>query len=123
MTSNQITVVINTFKSEEKINLCLDSIGSNYKVIIIENSSSTDFKKKIEANYQNVTCYLTGENLGYAKGNNMGLSKVESQYALVLNPDATLGNNTLENFLKLAEKKKTFLLLDLHNKMRMLKKI
>ena len=108
MTSNQITVVINTFKSEEKINLCLDSIGPNYKVIIIENSSSTDFKKKIEANYQNVTCYLTGENLGYAKGNNMGLSKVESQYALVLNPDATLGNNTLENFLKFAEKKKDF---------------
>ena len=74
MTSNQITVVINTFKSEEKINLCLDSLGPNYTLIIIENSSSTDFKKKIEANYQNVTCYLTGENLGYAKGNNMGRS-------------------------------------------------
>ena len=31
-----------------------------------------------------------GQNLGYAKGNNFGLSKVNTNYALILNPDANL---------------------------------
>ena len=108
MTNTKLTVVINTFKSEDKINQCLNSISSNYKVIIIENSNNHDFKKKIEEKYPNVQCYLTGENLGYAKGNNYGLSKVKSQFALILNPDTKLEKETISNFLERAEKIKGF---------------
>ena len=45
MDYSKITVVINTFKSEDKIYNCLDSINSNIKVIIIENSENVEFKK------------------------------------------------------------------------------
>ena len=76
MDFDKITVVINTFHSEDKIIQCLDSIHSNERVIVIENSDNINFKKKIEKKYSNVQCFLTGENLGYAKGNNLGLSKV-----------------------------------------------
>ena len=98
MINNEITVVINTFKSEDKIHNCLDSISSNFKVIIIENSNNLIFKNKIQEKYPNVECFLSGENLGYAKGNNLGLSKVKSKYALILNPDATLEEETINNF-------------------------
>ncbi len=108
MSKEDITIVINTFKSDEKINICLGSIYSNYKVILIENSENTDFKNQIEANYPNVECHLTGKNLGYAKGNNLGLSKVKSKYALILNPDAKLEKDTLENFLNITKKLKDF---------------
>ena len=57
MNNNKITVVINTFKSEDKIYHCLDSINTDYKVIVIENSNNRDFKKKIEVKYNNVKCY------------------------------------------------------------------
>ena len=40
MSYNKITVVINTFKSEDKIFHCLNSINSESKVIIIENSDN-----------------------------------------------------------------------------------
>ena len=108
MGNNKITLVINTFQSEEKIYHCLDSIEPQFKIIIVENSDKLEFKKKIEAKYQNVECYLTGENLGYAKGNNLGLSKVKSKYALILNPDAFLEKNTLTNFILAAEEIKDF---------------
>ena len=108
MTNTKLTVVINTFKSEDQINQCLNSISSNYKVIIIENSNNHYFKKNIEEKYPNVQCYLTGENLGYAKGNNYGLSKVKSQFALILNPDTKLEKETISNFLERAEKIKDF---------------
>ena len=108
MDYSKITVVINTFKSEDKIYNCLDSINSNIKVIIVENSENVEFKKDIEKKYSNSKCYLSGENLGYAKGNNFGLKKVETKYALILNPDALLEEETVKNFLISAEKIKDF---------------
>ena len=108
MANTKLTVVINTFRSEDKIYQCLNSIGSNYKVIIIENSNNFEFKKNIEEKYSNVQCYLTGENLGYAKGNNYGLSKVKSQFALILNPDTQLEKDTINNFFESSEKIKDF---------------
>ena len=99
MTYDKITVVINTFNSEDKIHHCLNSITSDAKVIVIENSDKIDFKNKLEKKYPNVQCFLTGQNLGYAKGNNLGLSKVNSEYALILNPDAKLESDTLDKLL------------------------
>ena len=108
MSYDKITVVINTFNSEEKINQCLNSLDSKVKVIIIENSNNENFKKEIEKKYLNVNCYLTGLNLGYAKGNNLGLSKVQTDYALILNPDTTLQKDTLDRLLITANKYKEF---------------
>ena len=99
MSYDQITIVINTFYSEDKIHNCLNSIDNNTKVIVVENSDNIKFKNELQNKYSNVECILTGQNLGYAKGNNLGLSKVKSKYALILNPDAKLDNNALENFL------------------------
>ena len=108
MSYDKITIVINTFKSEDQIHHCLKSINSDIKVIIVENSNNLILKEKLELKYSNVKCFLTKENLGYAKGNNFGLSKVTSKYAIILNPDAELENNTLENFLITANQIKDF---------------
>ena len=74
MSYDKITIIINTFNSEDKIHQCLNSINSETKIIVIENSSNTNFKNDLEKKYNNVECFLTNENLGYAKGINLGLS-------------------------------------------------
>ena len=51
MTFNQITIVITSYKSEEKILKCLKSVNNQCKIIVIENSQNTSFKKKIDWNY------------------------------------------------------------------------
>ena len=43
-------------------------------------------------------CILSKENLGYGAGNNLGLSKVETSYALIVNPDVTLNNDAINKF-------------------------
>jgi len=108
MTFNQITIVITSYKSDEKIIRCLKSINSQCKAIVIENSKNISFKEKIEKKFTNVECFIAGENLGYAKGNNLGLSKVKTKYALILNPDAELKNNTLDNFFNTVNEVKNF---------------
>ena len=101
---NDLTIVINTFNSDEKIYSCLDSINQDYKILIIENSKNIKFKENIEKKYSNVFCELTGENLGYAKGNNLGLSKVKSSFALILNPDTLMKKKSIDNFFNTALK-------------------
>ena len=108
MSYDKITVVINTFNSEDKIQQCLNSIDSRVKIIIVENSNNLSFKNKIENKYLNVNCYIAGQNLGYAKGNNLGLSKVKSDYALILNPDAFLEKDTLDRLLVTANNLRDF---------------
>ena len=108
MTFDQITIVITSYKSEEKIINCLKSINNQCKIIIIENSKDLSFKEKIEKAFINTSCLVAGENLGYAKGNNLGISKVETKYALILNPDAELEINTLNNFFNTTKKIKDF---------------
>ena len=111
MNNTDLTIVITTFRSEKKIFTCLDSIESNTKIIVIENSNNINFQKNLENKYKNLKCFLTGNNHGYAKGNNIGLSKVETKYALVLNPDTVIEKKSLENFFITAKKYPEFSLI------------
>ncbi len=111
MNLTDITVVIVTFKSEHKIFSCLDSIPKESKIIIIENSDNIKFKQKLEAYRSNVECFLLKRNDGYAVGNNFGLSKVKTKFALVINPDTRLLKNSLENFYTTAQENSDFWLI------------
>ena len=104
MSIRDITIVITSFKSEEKIKKCLNSIDKECKVINVENSNNIEHKKNIEKEFDNVSCILTGENLGYGKANNIGLREVKTKYALILNPDTQLFPSTIKNFLKIVQK-------------------
>ena len=108
MTFDQITIIITSYRSDKKIIQCLKSINSQCKTIIIENSENILLKKKIEKEFLDTECFLAGENLGYAKGNNLGLSKVRTKYALILNPDTELGEGALNNFFNTAKKIPSF---------------
>ena len=103
METNDLTVVIVTLKSEDVIFSCLDSIPNHIKVIVVENSNNKKFKEKLEEKYRNVNCIIAGENTGYAAGNNTGLRKVNTKYALILNPDTELKKDTILNFFKTTE--------------------
>ena len=104
MSNKDITVIITTFNSDDKINQCLKSIDKQTKVVVVENSDRADFKNKIERDFTNVSCILSGSNLGYGAGNNIGLKKTSTKYALILNPDATLDQFALSNFFEATKK-------------------
>tara|TARA_B100000029_G_scaffold484980_1_gene537812 strand:- start:789 stop:1622 length:834 start_codon:yes stop_codon:yes gene_type:complete len=108
MSIKDITIIITSFKSEKKIRRCLNSIDSQCSVINVENSSNQEHKKNIEKEFKNVKCILSGENIGYGKGNNAGLNEVKTKYALILNPDAELFPGTLNGFLDAAKAKPDF---------------
>ena len=95
-----ITFVIVSFKSSDVIEQCIKSINSNIKIIVVENSDNIHTKNYLESKFSNVEVFIAKENLGYGKGNNLGISKVKTQYAFILNPDAILDENCLVELFK-----------------------
>ncbi len=85
---NNLTVIIVTFRTDKEILYnCINSIDSNVKVLIIENSEDVSFKDLLEKKYLNVSVILAKKNLGYGAGNNLGLKNIQTRYGLVSNPD------------------------------------
>jgi len=91
-----LSIVIVTLRSEEVIYNCLNSIDQNIPVIIVEHSNDHLFKDKLELKYKNVRCILSKSNLGMGTGNNIGIKETKTDYVLILNPDATLEKDCLE---------------------------
>ena len=99
-----LTIVIVSFKSGDILHRCIKSIDKKFPIIIIENSIDQTLKLDLEQKYPNVNCILPTENLGYSGGNNLALSKVKTDFALILNPDVVLEKNCIENFFVTANK-------------------
>jgi len=88
---HNLTIVILTYRTNEKILAdCINSIDPQANILIVENSNNSAFKEKLENQYPDLKVILSGKNLGYGGGNNFGLSKVQTKYALILNPDVIL---------------------------------
>ena len=115
MQLKDLTVVIVTFKSQKNIHSCLDTIPKDINVLVIENSNNEKFKLDLEKKYSNVECIIIGSNKGYAAGNNIGLRKVKTKFALILNPDTKLRKDTIDNFLLTASNNNDFWLMGPYN--------
>ena len=100
-----ITFVIVCFRSDHIIDQCLKSINPDIKVVIVENSNNSFIKDRLEKKFSNVRVLISGDNIGYGRGNNLGLSEVKTKYAFILNPDAYLEKYTLKELYEV----KTFL--------------
>ena len=96
-----LTVLIVTYRTNHKIlENCLKSINNQSKILIVENSSDKAFKNKLETKYSNLEVVLSGKNLGYGGGNNLGINLVKTNYVIICNPDVVF---TEKYFLNLQE--------------------
>ena len=94
-----LSVVIVSYISEEVIHKCIESIPKDINILVVDNSGNEDFKLSIEEKYINAKCILSLENLGMGAGNNLGLKHSTTDFALILNPDVVLENNTIEELI------------------------
>ena len=76
-----ISFIIVCFNSGDVIEDCIKSISPNNKIVIVDNLGSIQTKKYLENKFLNVEVIISKENLGYGKGNNLGISKIKTRYA------------------------------------------
>jgi len=96
--SELCTVVLPTFFPGDEIFSNLESIPSNLKILIIDNSYNENLKQKI-FKYKNCQYYNIGD-VGLGRTFNFALEKVITPYVLLTQPDVVLRKNCVENLLK-----------------------
>ena len=99
ITRQNLSVIIVSYKSDHVIENCINSIESEVEIIVVDNSNNDKFKERIETKYKNVKCILSKENLGMGGGNNLGIKNVNKDFALILNPDVALENNSMNEIM------------------------
>jgi GT2 family glycosyltransferase len=72
------------------------------EIIVIDNKSSDDSCAMMKELFPNVKLIKNKENLGFPKGNNIGVSKAKGDYICILNPDTVVAEDT---FIKILDTK------------------
>jgi hypothetical protein len=76
---------------------------TNYEVIIVDNASKVNPKETIAKKYPNTEIIVSSTNLGFAGGNNLGISRAKGEYILLLNNDTLLQPHFLEPLVEFME--------------------
>jgi len=87
-----ISVVIVAWNAKRYLELCLDSLEAapprrSLEVIVVDNASSDDTIETIETRYPWVKLIKSPENLGFSRGNNVGIRQCQGRYIALVNPD------------------------------------
>ncbi len=91
---NDITLIIVCFNSYKLIEKNLFEI-SKFKTIIVDNSKSDEIRLLVKG-VKNIKYIKTKKNLGYGKGNNLGVSESKTPFILILNPDILVDSKSIE---------------------------
>ncbi len=99
MSTPELSVVIVSYRCAELLAECLDSLEANradvdMQVMVVDNASGDDTAATARA-YGWVEVDELGENVGFARANNLAMDRSRGQAVLVLNPDTVLPPGSL----------------------------
>ncbi len=107
--SPDISIVLLNWNGVEDTLACLDSLCSltytNYNIIVVDNGSTDDSVHQIKTNFPNLIVIESGQNLGYAEGNNVGIRYAlehDAEFILLLNNDTIVAPDVLDQLANTA---------------------
>lgn len=103
----KVGIVIVNYNGEKYQNKCIESIYgleySNIEIVVVDSCSKDNSIKKLRDSFPEVVVLEQIENVGVAKGNNIGIQyclKQDVEYVLLLNNDVELDSMLLVNLMK-----------------------
>ena len=112
--SVNVSIIILTLNQIDYTRQCIESIlrytRIPFEIIVVDNGSTDEtieYLNSVKENIKHVhqiTIILNNENLGFAGGNNIGLSISKGCYALLINNDVVVTPGWLERLIETAER-------------------
>ena len=91
---DEVTVVICSFFSHEKLSKLVSTIDSKFKILIIDNAREFSIKNYYY-NLSNVNYYIPEKDLGLSESYNYALHNCSTKYIFITQPDVTLELSTI----------------------------
>ena len=105
----QLSVIILNYNVRFFLEQCVASVQEaltniDSEIIVVDNNSSDDSCEMIKMRFPNVKLIVNNSNIGFSKGNNIGVAAANGDYICILNPDTVVASDTFEKILAFAEK-------------------
>ncbi len=105
----KLSVVIICWNDLRVLRECLRSIyqgthSTVFEVLVSDNGSTDGSIEFIRQKYPEVRVLENRANLGFAKGNNVGIRASSADYVLILNPDTIIHDGALDRMVEFAKK-------------------
>lgn len=103
-----ISFIIVNYKTKELVAQAVKSIQKfcknlSYEIIVVDNNSEDGSAKFFKKNLSNTKVFAQKENIGFGRGNNVGIKVAKGEYVFFFNSDAYLIDDSLEKLLKRAK--------------------
>jgi len=109
----KVVSIVLTWNAADFVCQALDSLQKSSfptEILVIDNDSADATRDVVTANFPDVKLINTGENLGYAGGNNFGIEvalEENPDYIFILNPDAFVDANCLATLVQRMESERS----------------
>lgn len=100
---DRITVVIVVHNSSAVIGACLDTFGTDKHIVLIDNESQDDTLDIVREKAPQAHIIHNEVGVGYGNAASQGLERVETEFALMMNPDAVFAPGTIEKLVEVMD--------------------
>jgi GT2 family glycosyltransferase len=105
----QLSVIILNYNVRYFLELCVLSVQGSLEnidgeIIVVDNNSSDDSCVMMQQRFPEIKLIRNKENLGFPKGNNVGVAQAKGKYICILNPDTVVAEDTFIKVLAFAER-------------------
>lgn len=97
------TTIIVTHHASAVIGPCLDSVVRSARIIIIDNESADNTLDIVRQKAPGAEIILNAVGVGYGNAASQGLALVETEFALLMNPDAEFIDEALAEMIAVAD--------------------
>lgn len=106
--TSDLSIVILNHNTGNFLVECLRSLAQvrdeiNLDIWVVDNASEDESLKLAQKYFPGLNYIVSGENLGFARGNNLALKQVKTEYILILNPDTKILPGTLPRVVNYLE--------------------
>jgi GT2 family glycosyltransferase len=100
-----LSVIVLNYKMDGLVKNCLKSIFSHtyrhqVEVIVVDNGSNDACEEIVKKHFPQTIFIQAGDNVGHAKGNNLGISASSGRYVMILNPDIVFLNPAFDELIE-----------------------
>jgi GT2 family glycosyltransferase len=99
-----LSIIVVSWNTRDLLSKCLQCVQSTvkkvtYEIIVVDNNSNDGSQDMVALRFPNVKLIANADNRGFAKANNQGIQVSDARYVLLLNSDAFVKENTIDQMV------------------------